>query len=271
MQATRLVFALLFGALLIGVCMAKPSKKALKLQQTRQGFPCSSGDYVCNDGTCIFSFWECDGIDDCSGGEDEANCPSASAGCSSYDFTCNDGSCIPGYWQCDTWDDCSGGEDEAGCPCDGYTCNDGDCIPSNWECDGWDDCDGGEDEANCPCGSYEYTCNDGDCIPDYWECDYIVDCDGGEDEANCPTSTPYFSSDFFSNTCDYNMGEFPCLYSDECVTFDDMCDGETDCSGGEDESDMICCMYGDSAKRAPKKRWEKMTRKVEQKKRAMRK
>ncbi|XP_038053415.1 very low-density lipoprotein receptor-like [Patiria miniata] len=267
MQATRLVFALLFGALLIGSCIAKPSKKGR--HQARQGIPCDSDSFVCNDGTCIFSFWECDGWDDCSGGEDEANCPSSS-GCGAFEFTCNDGSCIPSYWQCDNWDDCSGGEDEAGCTCDDdeYTCNDGYCIPSYWECDGWDDCSGSEDEANCPCDSDDYVCNDGSCIPGYWECDYIVDCSGGEDEANCPSDSSMFSS-MFSNPCP--MGEFPCLYTDECITYDDLCDGENDCSGGEDESEIVCSIFGDNSKRAPKKRWEKLARKVDQKKRAMRK
>ena len=127
---------------------------------------CQPGDFVCADDACIPANWECDGYDDCSGGEDEADCGGTttegpSTECDDTTFECGDGLCIPGQWECDGYDDCSGGEDEADCggtttegpstECDDTTfeCGDGLCIPGEWECDDYDDCAGGEDEADC--------------------------------------------------------------------------------------------------------------------------
>ena len=31
-------------------------------------------EFTCNDGECIYNGWLCDGDNDCSDGEDEANC-----------------------------------------------------------------------------------------------------------------------------------------------------------------------------------------------------
>ena len=31
-------------------------------------------EFTCNDGECIYNRWLCDGDNDCSDGEDEANC-----------------------------------------------------------------------------------------------------------------------------------------------------------------------------------------------------
>lgn len=46
------------------------------------GSTCQPGDFVCDDDSCIPAGWECDGEEDCAGGEDEANCegPSADSG-----------------------------------------------------------------------------------------------------------------------------------------------------------------------------------------------
>ncbi|XP_022111041.1 very low-density lipoprotein receptor-like [Acanthaster planci] len=152
MQAPSLLFSLLFGALLIGLCMSHPPKVQQQRHQLRQG--CSSDEFACNDGSCIPDYWKCDQWDDCSGGEDEAGCP-----CRSDQFTCNDGSCIPGSWKCDQWLDCSEGEDEDGCAvpphpgnCPGYQFQcffSYDCVDYTDLCDGEDDCSAGEDELFC--------------------------------------------------------------------------------------------------------------------------
>jgi len=81
---------------------------------------CQPGDFVCGDGSCISADWECDGENDCAGGEDEAECGGAttagpSTECDDTTFECGDGLCIPGDWECDGYDDCAGGEDEAEC------------------------------------------------------------------------------------------------------------------------------------------------------------
>jgi hypothetical protein len=121
----------------------------------------SCDGFACNDGLCIDAHWQCDGIVDCAGGEDEAGCPGGDDGGDGADgcdgFQCNDGKCISPNWVCDDIVDCAGGEDEAGCgggdggdpACTGFECDDGKCIDASWVCDGIVDCAGGEDEAAC--------------------------------------------------------------------------------------------------------------------------
>ena len=46
------------------------------------GPACDDTTFECNDGTCIFGEWECDGFEDCADGEDEANCGGSSEGSS---------------------------------------------------------------------------------------------------------------------------------------------------------------------------------------------
>ena len=35
---------------------------------------CEQGEFVCPDGACIDATWKCDGVKDCTGGEDENFC-----------------------------------------------------------------------------------------------------------------------------------------------------------------------------------------------------
>ncbi|KAL5015883.1 hypothetical protein ScPMuIL_005472 [Solemya velum] len=80
---------------------------------------CRVDQYTCPDGECIPAVWHCDGIVDCSDGQDE-DCGSTPPGCASDEYTCSDGQCIPDYWFCDSIVDCSDGDDEnwaqCGCP-----------------------------------------------------------------------------------------------------------------------------------------------------------
>ena len=214
---------------------------------------CAENQFACSDGTCVPGDWRCDGqYEDCSGGEDEAECGDAPAqdGCAAGEFTCSDGACIPGAWRCDgEYEDCNGGEDEqdcggngggegeeppaGGCAAGQFACNDGSCITDDWRCDDYQDCAGGEDEASCgggggetpaACGADEFTCEDGACIPSDWRCDgAYTDCSGGEDEQGCDAGSSECADD-----------EWACN-DGSCIPADWQCDVYADCPAGEDE------------------------------------
>ena len=63
---------------------------------------------------------QCDGVRDCPGGEDEAECR-----CVEGDFQCSDLSCVLVSAVCDGVKDCPEGEDEAGQDCADWTCSPG--------------------------------------------------------------------------------------------------------------------------------------------------
>ncbi|XP_054157104.1 very low-density lipoprotein receptor-like isoform X1 [Oppia nitens] len=118
---------------------------------------CAVNHTHCNDtyGTCIPNKWLCDGMEDCSNGNDEKNCTKDRAQCS------------------------------------GFLCNTFECIPSRWRCDGIPDCEDASDETNCPskpkhdiCDKEHgfYKCLTGECIPIYKLCDKRKDCPQGDDE-----------------------------------------------------------------------------------------
>ncbi|CAE1270052.1 PRSS12 [Acanthosepion pharaonis] len=156
---------------------------------------CSNNEMSCgSSNTCVPLVWECDGEEDCPGGEDESNCVASK--CSKDQMFCTfQTSCIPLTWKCDGEIDCQEGEDESNCnlrkclqdqiPC----ANSDSCISLSWKCDGDNDCSEGEDETNCDsskCLPDQMTCaSSGSCISLSWKCNGIKDCPGGEDETNC--------------------------------------------------------------------------------------
>ncbi|XP_066268603.1 suppressor of tumorigenicity 14 protein homolog [Branchiostoma lanceolatum] len=161
------------------------------------------GLWGCDDGNCINPAWLCDGDHDCTGGEDENNCPTS---CSSFQFECADGTCISASWQCDTESDCSNGDDEVNCTaktCTSteFTCDNGACIALSLTCDSYRDCSGGEDELNCQglnstavpivlqgnCSADQRFCYDSakNCIEAAQWCDGTDHCPTGRDEKFC--------------------------------------------------------------------------------------
>ncbi|MCB9694911.1 MAG: hypothetical protein H6736_24140 [Alphaproteobacteria bacterium] len=219
-------------------------------------------------GLPIPGIWECDGIVDCPTGDDESECDLFTCGSGEskpWDWVCdghldcvdgsdespglceleqcNDGELIPSAWTCDGYSDCSAGEDEVGCPM--WTCFDDTEIPSVWTCDGYADCATGEDEARC--GLECASVYGGDSIPESWVCDGEEDCVDGADEVcgSCDASGPAYH---VSRNCDGvldcgNGMDERCVGADEwlCSDFTTvlpatwLCDGYSDCPGGEDE------------------------------------
>lgn len=78
------------------------------------------------------------------------------------------------------------------------------------------------------CASNQFTCPEfngtaSTCIAGSWECDGgEPDCPGKEDELNCGVIT-----------CP--VGTFNCTGENKCMTTAWRCDGDVDCSSGEDE------------------------------------
>ncbi|PIK43654.1 putative low-density lipoprotein receptor-related protein 4-like [Apostichopus japonicus] len=129
----------------------------------KQGLPsCSSGEFMCSDGTaCITTSWSfvCDNDRDCQDGSDEQGCAAEVPGqnCGENLFQCTNGDCIHEAWQCDGKDDCSDGSDENEINCSRqgeecadteFTCMHGACIPSSQVNDGIAQCVDGDDEMN---------------------------------------------------------------------------------------------------------------------------
>ncbi|XP_065222037.1 basement membrane-specific heparan sulfate proteoglycan core protein isoform X4 [Planococcus citri] len=228
---------------------------------------------------------KCNGIIECSDGRDETGCPPTPPPppkCSVDEFEC-DGHCVPASARCNGIDDCSDRRDETGCPTppprptcsdDEFEC-DGHCVPASARCNGIDDCSDRRDEAGCPptpppppsCRTNEIGC-DGRCIPASAICDGTNDCNDGRDEIGCttpsttsttttttrpppppPPPTPSTTTPAPSppaKNCD--QGEFQCLRSKKCISFEKKCDQTFDCETKDiiDKSDESNCPCNNS-------------------------
>ena len=100
-------------------------------------------EWQCDNGKCISSSWVCDGKDDCSNGEDEAEGICGSSGTGSYCDSCNDDSDCQEGMNCNGWID-ENGNDLASFCTENESCN------SNSDCGG-----------NYVCGS-----ETNDCVPE---------------------------------------------------------------------------------------------------------
>lgn len=229
---------------------------------------CSANEYKCGNGRCINRKWMCDGEDDCRDFSDEAACvqPNATAGCKDEEFQCHgNGQCISSLWRCDYDPDCADGSDEENCElkeCDPsmFSCGNGRCIFRLWQCDGDRDCETGLDEANCTqinqpikptevtiptCHDWMFKCANARCVPYWWKCDGINDCGDGTDELGCtntavstvaPVTTEQPAVDrcaLFYFMCDTGL----------CLSKSFICDGYSDCPGGEDEKNCPAADY----------------------------
>ncbi|GCC23412.1 hypothetical protein chiPu_0001807 [Chiloscyllium punctatum] len=78
---------------------------------------CQASDFICHDGQCVPSKWQCDGVADCEDGSDEASDICYTSICHMNEISCGPGSlqCIPVTWKCDGEKDCNTGSDEENC------------------------------------------------------------------------------------------------------------------------------------------------------------
>ncbi|KAG8510408.1 Low-density lipoprotein receptor-related protein 2 [Galemys pyrenaicus] len=198
---------------------------------------CGSLSFLCDNGKCVPSHFQCDGVNDCHDNSDEHLCGTFNNSCASSAFTCgHGGECIPAHWRCDQHNDCADGSDEQNCPtyastsCHGsyFTCNNSRCIPRNWLCDTDNDCGDGSDETNCEstemCLSNQFRCPDHRCIDLSFVCDGSKDCADGSDENVCVVNCTAF--------------QFKCASENRCISNIYRCDGVFDCSDNSDE--MSC-------------------------------
>jgi len=132
---------------------------------------CGSNELTCADGRCLDTRYVCDGVVDCSSGDDEWGCaPTCVEGdsvcLSSYELEVCDGG-EPLVYDCDDFCRSEGFDFADGCGYDGGS---------------------GYDSCYCAyeaCASWEFQCDDGLCLDEVYTCDGILDCSYGEDEVGC--------------------------------------------------------------------------------------
>ncbi|XP_050504150.1 sortilin-related receptor-like isoform X5 [Diabrotica virgifera virgifera] len=200
---------------------------------------CSRSEFKCQIyGSCIPATAVCDGLVDCRDKTDELSC----------DDKLPDGSGTPSY---PPIDNLTSQRPNVTCESNQYQCDRGNCILASWVCDGDVDCTGGEDEKDCDtsvnCSKSEFKCQtDGRCIPATAVCDGLVDCPDKTDELSCDDKLPdgsgtpsYPPIDNLTSqrpnvTCESN--QYQCDRGN-CILASWVCDGDVDCTGGEDEKD----------------------------------
>ncbi|CAL4087148.1 unnamed protein product, partial [Meganyctiphanes norvegica] len=114
---------------------------------------CSSSEFTCSNGQCVFLSGRCNGQRDCNDGSDEIGCPPT----------------VPPR----------------------FLCRNQQVIDSDKECDGNRDCaDGSDEHSECGCGFGAWQCRDRSrCISEQSRCDGRIDCPDNSDE-DCGNPNP---------------------------------------------------------------------------------
>ncbi len=213
---------------------------------------CLSGQFQCNDGTCILDVYACDGSFDCPDDSDEVNCTHAcsffdkdwwdghncfenclpsNCSCSMHYFQCTLGKCIPWSFVCNNRDDCGDYSDEAYCST--ITPNDvkmamnqshkwdTEIALNKWDSTPEDGC--AEDVGVGVCGR-----GSGECFPKYALC--LFEKTPSNDIRYCSQGGHLLSCQTF---------ECPALFKcpeSYCIPLFAVCNGDADCPNGEDEA-----------------------------------
>ncbi|KAI4806605.1 hypothetical protein KUCAC02_017423, partial [Chaenocephalus aceratus] len=229
--------------------------------------PCLESEFTCAEGRCIPSQWVCDNENDCGDGSDEI-CLST---CAPEQFRCTStpsGPCLNQALRCDGRTDCADQSDEEfcgpppPCPC-AHRGSFSVLMESAFQpavCDGRLDCGfaDGSDEQDCGvvCDEGEFLCAGGRCILYLHRCDGHDDCGDLSDERGCGVHRGSFSalgtSVSLQTECVTDTQTAPleptklsvqvkfACSDGTCVTTTKLCDGTTDCPGGEDENRTNC-------------------------------
>ncbi|KAG1651176.1 Basement membrane-specific heparan sulfate proteoglycan core protein [Nymphon striatum] len=213
-----------------------PATSSTSTSSGRVALGCRGDDQVlCSDGTCIDQIRVCDGVTDCSTGEDESDCDGKI--CRSDQFLCDRSRCIGYDQKCDGRSDCVDQTDELNCPttstpeptdcaADEFRCNSGKCIKYVQRCNIVADCPDGEDESLCLCTTLEWQCDLGSCIDRRLRCNGKIDCKTDDsDERDCPE-------------CPNNA--FRCRRDGKCILDSLVCNNVKDCTDGSDEFNCPC-------------------------------
>lgn len=218
---------------------------------------CRVDEFSCSDGTCISTDSACDGVVDCSSGDDEKGClfgvPALSedtvlhrdrrqaTGCRKDQWRCRDGSCISFDGMCDGMVDCPDGSDETHALCrktkcqpNWFRCTYGACVDGTAPCNNKMECADNSDELLPRCRNETdetrglFRCDNGQTIPSSSHCDGTPDCPNGSDETVRACAAKVCPSYLFQ-----------CAYG-ACVDQGADCNGIRECADGSDEADELC-------------------------------
>nr|XP_037873827.1 vitellogenin receptor isoform X42 [Bombyx mori] len=223
---------------------------------------CSESEIYCHKSNiCVEKHKRCNGVVDCSRGEDEEGCTLVAdlttpppLKCDWIQFSCKESPvCISRSLLCDGAKDCPDGSDEGPDNCDTLACFDtefmcasGSCILKTWKCDGDQDCNDASDEIDCEsvsCKPGYYQCRDRECIELKKRCDGHQDCFDYSDEEEC--DEPVVVEEPKIHRC--AEWEYSCERNRSiCLPITARCNMKTDCPGGTDEigCDYRCTPHG---------------------------
>lgn len=229
----------------------------------------STSVFVCRLGECIPISLRCNGVPDCTGGEDESV---RECGCLPNEFQCGE-TCIDSVQRCDTLPHCPDGLDEQHCetytcPTSHFKCNNHFCVPSENVCDFHDHCGDASDEHHChhrQCWKAEFECSNGQCVRPGRVCDGHHHCKDGSDEVACTTEDfavcgsgsrvhRFFWCDGWPDCPDNHADELHCGECEEgrqhkcantrCILASNLCDSFCDCVPDcDDETHCTTALY----------------------------